>query len=98
VTPFSFVFMFFFRPGGGVAGGDDRPAPRRDVLPEGALATLRDALTVVQSTDVLPEDTRRRLENEVRNQIGATERLEDRVNMEKAEQYRIFAQRIIKPK
>jgi Tetratricopeptide repeat len=58
---------------------------------EAALVTLRDALTVVKSTDNLPEDTRRRLENEARNAIGATERLEDRINQEKAEQYRGFA-------
>ena len=59
--------------------------------PEGALATLRDALTVVQSADNIPEDSRRRLENEVRNAIGATERLEERMTLEKAEQYRIVA-------
>ncbi len=59
--------------------------------PEAALATLRDALTVVQSADNVPEDTRRRLENEVRNAIAATERLEERINLEKAEQYRIVA-------
>ena len=59
--------------------------------PEAALAGLRDALTVVQSADNVPEDSRRRLENEVRNQIANTERLEDRINQEKAEQYRIAA-------
>ena len=59
--------------------------------PEAALSTLRDALTVVQSADNLPEETRRRLENEVRNSIGATERLEDRINLERAEQYRIVS-------
>ena len=59
--------------------------------PEAALAALRDALTVVQAADNIPQDTRRRLENEVRNAIGATERLEDRVNLERAEQYRVFA-------
>ena len=64
--------------------------------PEAALATLRDALTVVQSSDNLPEDTRRRLENEVRNMIGATERLEDRIHQEQAEQYRIFASQAVR--
>ena len=59
--------------------------------PEGALASLRDALTVVQAADNVPEDSRRRLENEVRNAIGATERLEERMTLEKAEQYRIVA-------
>jgi hypothetical protein len=59
--------------------------------PEGALAALRDALTVVQSADNIPEDSRRRLENEVRNAIGATERLEERMTLEKAEQYRVGA-------
>jgi tetratricopeptide (TPR) repeat protein len=59
--------------------------------PESALATPRDALTVVQSADNIPEDARRRLENEVRNFIGATERLEERMTLEKAEQYRITA-------
>ncbi|WP_435008225.1 hypothetical protein P12x_005503 [Tundrisphaera lichenicola] len=59
--------------------------------PEAALATLRDALIVVQSADNLNDDTRRRLENEVRNAIGATEKLEERITLEKAEQYRIFA-------
>ena len=59
--------------------------------PEAALATLRDALVVVQSSADLPEDTRRRLENQVRAQIGATEGLEERINLERAEQYRITA-------
>ncbi len=59
--------------------------------PEAALAALRDALTVVQSADNIPEDSRRRLENEVRNAIGATERLEERIALEQAEQYRISA-------
>ena len=59
--------------------------------PDGALASLRDALTVVQSADNIPEDSRRRLENEVRNAIGATEQLEEKITLEKAEQYRIGA-------
>ncbi len=59
--------------------------------PEAALASLRDALTVVQSADNIPEDSRRRLENEVRNAIGATEQLEERITIEKAEEYRIAA-------
>jgi tetratricopeptide (TPR) repeat protein len=59
--------------------------------PDAALASLRDTLTVVQSATNLQEDTRRRLENEVRNQIGYTEKEEERTNLERAEQYRIFA-------
>jgi len=59
--------------------------------PDAALNSLRNALTIVQSGDALPEDTRRRLENEVRNAIGATERLEERFNLERAEQYRLSA-------
>ncbi len=59
--------------------------------PDAALAGLRNVLTIVQSGTALPEDTRRRLENEVRNTIGATERLEERTNLERAEQYRISA-------
>ncbi len=60
--------------------------------PNGALAALRDTLSVVQAGGGdLTEDTRRRLENEVRNAIGATERLEERLNLERAEQYRIVA-------
>ena len=59
--------------------------------PEAALAALRDALTVVQSTDFVPEDTRRRLENQVRAAIAATERQEERIDLEKAEAYRIVA-------
>ncbi len=59
--------------------------------PEAALATLRDALTVVQSADNIPEDSRRRLENEVKNAIAATQRLEERISLEKAEEYRVVA-------
>ncbi len=59
--------------------------------PEAALAALRDALTVVQSATNIPEDSRRRLENEVRNALVATERLEERIALEQAEQYRIVA-------
>ena len=59
--------------------------------PDAALNGLRNVLTIVQSGTALPEDTRRRLENEVRNSIGATERLEERSNLERAEQYRLFA-------
>lgn len=59
--------------------------------PEAALAALRDALTVAQSAETIPEDSRRRLENEIRNEIGATERQEEGINLERAEQYRIFA-------
>ena len=59
--------------------------------PEGALATLRDALVVVQAGDALPEDIRRRLENQVRNAIGATEKLEETNTLQRAERYRVFA-------
>ncbi len=59
--------------------------------PDAALAELRTALTVVQGGTGLPEASRRRLENEVRNAIGATERLEERSNLERAEQYRLSA-------
>jgi len=58
---------------------------------DAALNGLRNVLTIVESGTALPEDTRRRLENEVRNSIGATERLEERSNLERAEQYRLFA-------
>ena len=59
--------------------------------PDAALNGLRNVLTIVQAGTALPEDTRQRLENEVRNAIGATERLEERSNLERAEQYRLFA-------
>jgi len=59
--------------------------------PDAALGALRNVLTIVQSGTALPEDTRRRLENQVRNSIGATERVEERTNLERAEQYRLFA-------
>ena len=59
--------------------------------PEGALQLLRDALTVVSSSDQIAEPDRRRLENEVRNQIGAAERVEERTYLERAEKYRIYA-------
>ena len=59
--------------------------------PDAALAGLRNVLQIVQSGTALPEDTRRRLENEVRNVIGATERLEEITNLERAERYRISA-------
>jgi hypothetical protein len=59
--------------------------------PDAALNALRDALTVVQSADFVPEDSRRRLENEVKNAIAATQRLEERLDLEKAEAYRVVA-------
>ncbi len=59
--------------------------------PEAALATLRDALVVVQSADNIPDAARAALANEVRNSIAATERLEERVTLEKAEAYRVVA-------
>jgi tetratricopeptide (TPR) repeat protein len=59
--------------------------------PEAALATLRDALTVVQSSTDIPEDSRRLLESELRNFIGATERREEMTTLQRAEQYRIVA-------
>ncbi len=59
--------------------------------PEAALNGLRNVLLIVQSGTALPEDSRRRLENQVRNAIGATERLEERSNLERAEGYRLFA-------
>ena len=62
--------------------------------PDAALNGLRNVLTIVQSGTALPEDTRRRLENEVRNSIGATERLEERSNLERAEQYRLYASQV----
>ena len=59
--------------------------------PEAALSALRDALTVVQSANNVPEPERRSLENEVRNRIAAAERDEQRMTLEKAEEYRIAA-------
>ncbi|HEY2154512.1 MAG TPA: hypothetical protein VGH33_02710, partial [Isosphaeraceae bacterium] len=56
--------------------------------PEEALSELRTALNAVLSAEQVGEAERRRLENQVRAQIGATEAIEERVALEQAELYR----------
>ena len=56
--------------------------------PEEALSELRTTLNAVTSADQVDEPARRRLENQVRAQIGATESIEERVALERAELYR----------
>ena len=59
--------------------------------PEEALSELRTTLNAVQSADLVPEADRRRLENQVRSLIGATESVEERVALERAEALRRVA-------
>jgi len=56
--------------------------------PEEALSELRTTLNAVQSADEVSESDRRRLENQVRAQIGSTEAIEERVALERADLYR----------
>ena len=56
--------------------------------PEEALSELRTTLNAVTSADQVDEPTRRRLENQVRAQIGATEAIEERVSLDQADLYR----------
>ncbi len=56
--------------------------------PDEALSELRTTLNAVQSADQVGESERRRLENQVRSQIGSTEAIEERVSLERADLYR----------
>ncbi len=49
---------------------------------------MRTTLNAVMSADQVAEPDRRRIENQVRSQIGATEAIEERVSLERAELYR----------
>ncbi|MDX2038013.1 MAG: hypothetical protein SFX72_15300 [Isosphaeraceae bacterium] len=59
--------------------------------PEAALVVLRSALAAIQSADQVDPTQKTRLENQVRSQIGATERHEERLTLERAERYRVAA-------
>ncbi len=56
--------------------------------PEEALSELRTTLNAVTSADQISDADRRRIENQVRAAIGATEAIEERVALERAEIYR----------
>jgi tetratricopeptide (TPR) repeat protein len=59
--------------------------------PEAALSELRTTLNAVQSADQVPDLDKSILERQVRSAIGATEAVEERVALERAEQYRLQA-------